>query len=82
MLVLSRRESERVQILNLNTGDELFVTLADIRGDKVRIGFEGPPHYRFMREELLEQSKPPANSQSSTASTTHTPAEPDGKSLP
>lgn len=81
MLVLSRQKSERVQIQNRDTGEKLSVTIVRIRGGNVRIGFEGPPHYLFVREELLEQSEPPANSQSGTASTTHTPAEPDGKSL-
>lgn len=37
MLVLSRMQGERV-----NIGEEIIVTVLEIRGDKVRLGFDAP----------------------------------------
>jgi carbon storage regulator len=49
VLVLSRHRSERVII-----GEwEIVVTVVDIRGDKVRIGFEAPSSISVHREETL-----------------------------
>lgn len=48
MLVLTRKLNERVHI-----GDEITVTVTEIRGDKVRLGFEAPRHINIVSEELL-----------------------------
>lgn len=59
MLVLSRKIDEQVMI-----GDNVVVTVVDIRGDKVRLGFEAPKevpvHRREVREAIQrnEQTKP------------------------
>lgn len=50
MLVLSRKQNERVKI-----GEEVWVTVVAIRGDKVRLGFEGPPGVKFNREEVVRR---------------------------
>ncbi|WP_425614628.1 carbon storage regulator CsrA [Anatilimnocola sp. NA78] len=48
MLVLSRKRDERILI-----GDNIVVTIVDIRGDKVRIGIEAPANVAVHREEIL-----------------------------
>ena len=47
MLVLSRRESERIRV-----GDSVVVTVVRLGGDKVRIGIEAPPEMLVLRDEL------------------------------
>lgn len=47
MLVLSRGKDQRIMI-----GDNIIVTVTEIRGDKVRIGIEAPDDVRIAREEL------------------------------
>jgi carbon storage regulator len=47
MLVLSRKKNERIRI-----GDEIIVSIAEIRGDKVRLAIEAPQDVRIHREEV------------------------------
>ena len=47
MLVLSRKQNERIRV-----GDSVVVTVVRVSGDKVRIGIEAPPHVRVLRDEL------------------------------
>lgn len=47
MLVLSRKENERILI-----GDDVVINVVRISGDKVRIGIEAPPETPILREEL------------------------------
>lgn len=47
MLVLSRHRGECIII-----GDDIVLTIVDIRGDKVRLGFEAPPTTPIHRAEL------------------------------
>jgi len=47
MLVLSRKSMERIQI-----GDNIIVTVLEIRGNKVRIGIEAPKDIHVRRTEL------------------------------
>jgi carbon storage regulator len=49
MLVLSRHRDERIII-----GDDVVVTVVDIRGDKVRLGIEAPQDVSIHREEVYE----------------------------
>ena len=53
MLVLSRKSGERIQI-----GQDITITVTEIRGNRVRIGIDAPPGRRIVRQELL--SKPEA----------------------
>lgn len=48
MLVLSRKKGERIHI-----GDDIFITLIEIRGDKARIGIEAPDNLAIHREEVI-----------------------------
>lgn len=56
MLVLSRSRDEEL-ILIAPDGTELTVKIIDIRGDKVRVGLEGPPEYKMHRKEVWESIK-------------------------
>ncbi len=47
MLVLSRRESERIRL-----GDSIVITVVRVSGDKVRLGIEAPSDVLVLREEL------------------------------
>lgn len=49
MLVLTRKEGERIQI-----GDNICVTVVRIVGGGVRLGVEAPPEVPVMRAELKE----------------------------
>ena len=50
MLVLSRKQNERIRV-----GDSVVVTIVRVSGDKVRIGIEAPPHVRVLRDELTPE---------------------------
>jgi len=49
MLVLSRHRDESIMI-----GDDVVITIVDIRGDKVRLGIEAPQHIPVHRQEVYE----------------------------
>jgi carbon storage regulator len=49
MLVLSRKETERVRL-----GDSIVVTVVRVSGDKVRLGIEAPSDILVLREELQQ----------------------------
>ena len=50
MLVLSRYRGERIKI-----GDDITLTVVDIRGDKVRIGIEAPKDVPVHRQEVYDE---------------------------
>ena len=47
MLVLSRRERERMRV-----GDSIVVTVVRVGGDKVRLGIDAPADVLVLRDEL------------------------------
>ena len=49
MLVLSRKINEKIHF-----GDDITVTVIDIRGDKVRLGIEAPREVSIHRGEVYE----------------------------
>lgn len=49
MLVLSRHRDESIMI-----GDNVVVTIVDIRGDKVRLGIQAPTEIPVHRQEVFE----------------------------
>lgn len=55
MLVLSRQQDEVVVILDPNTGVKVEVTVVDIRGDKVRLGFNTKRSIQIHRKEVMER---------------------------
>ncbi len=56
MLILSRKVNEKVVI-----GDDISVTIIEIRGDQVRIGIDAPKKVKVFRQEvfdaIMEQNK-------------------------
>jgi carbon storage regulator len=52
MLVLSRKKNESIII-----DDNIVVTIVDIKGDKVRLGFESPKEVKIHRREVFEAIK-------------------------
>ena len=51
MLVLSRLEGQVITI-----GDNIRITIVEVRGDKVRVGIDAPRDVQVMRAELLDQT--------------------------
>lgn len=49
MLVLSRQKDESIII-----GDDIEVTIIDVRGDKVRLGIKAPKSVSVHRKEVYE----------------------------
>jgi carbon storage regulator len=56
MLVLSRKESERIRL-----GDSIVLTIVRVSGDKVRLGIEAPPNVLVLRDELQIHGEPAAS---------------------
>ena len=52
MLVLSRQRDETIMI-----GDDIEITVVDIRGEKVRLGINAPPHIPVHRKEVYDAIK-------------------------
>ena len=52
MLVLSRQRDETIMI-----GDEIEISVVDIRGDKVRLGISAPTRIAVHRKEVYEAIK-------------------------
>ena len=52
MLVLSRQRDETIMI-----GDDVEITVVDIRGDKVRLGINAPRHIQVHRKEVYDAIK-------------------------
>ncbi len=50
MLILSRKRDEQIVI-----ADNIVITVVDIRGDTVRLGFEAPRDVPIHRQEVFEQ---------------------------
>ncbi len=49
MLVLSRQKDESIMI-----GDDVEITIVDVRGDKVRLGITAPREIPVHRKEVYE----------------------------
>jgi carbon storage regulator len=47
MLVLSRKIGESIRI-----GDDIVVTVLEVKGDQVRVGIEAPKHIKVHRQEV------------------------------
>ena len=52
MLVLSRQRNESIMI-----GDDVEITIVDVRGDKVRLGITAPADIPVHRKEIYEAIK-------------------------
>ena len=50
MLILTRKPGESIYI-----GDDIIITVSEIKGNQVRIGIKAPPQKRIYREEIYQQ---------------------------
>ena len=50
MLVLSRKRGESIQI-----DDNIFVTVAEVKGGRVRLSIDAPRSVRIVRKEVLDR---------------------------
>ena len=55
MLVLSRKESEKIML-----GDSIVLTIVRVSGDRVRLGIEAPSDMLILRKELDEAGDIPS----------------------
>ena len=49
MLILSRKIDEKIKI-----GDDITLTIIEIRGDQVKVGVEAPKNVKVFRQEVFE----------------------------
>ncbi|MCR5762154.1 MAG: carbon storage regulator CsrA [Treponema sp.] len=49
MLILSRKIDEKIKI-----GDEITLTIIEVKGDQVKIGVEAPKDVKVFRQEVFE----------------------------
>jgi carbon storage regulator len=61
MLVLSRQKDESIMI-----GDNVEITIVDVRGDKVRLGIAAPKDIPVHRKEVYEAIQREKNEQKET----------------
>ena len=52
MLILSRKVNEKVAI-----GDDIIVSIIEIKGDQVRIGIDAPKMVKVFRQEVYDAIK-------------------------
>ncbi len=52
MLVLSRKKNESIVI-----GENIVITVVEIRGDKVRLGIDAPKEVSAHRKEVFDEIK-------------------------
>jgi carbon storage regulator len=52
MLILSRKVNEKIMI-----GDDISVSIIEVRGDQVRIGVDAPKNVKVFRQEVFDAIK-------------------------
>ena len=52
MLILSRKVNEKIMI-----GEDISISIIDIRGDQVRIGIDAPKSVKVFRQEVFDAIK-------------------------
>ncbi|MDR1231109.1 MAG: carbon storage regulator CsrA [Spirochaetaceae bacterium] len=52
MLILSRKTNEKIMI-----GDDISITVIEIRGDQIRVGVDAPKHVKVYRQEVFDLVK-------------------------
>lgn len=62
MLILTRRPGESIQV-----GQDIEISILEIRGNQVRLGINAPPDVLVLRSELVDSTnsdaQPPRNPQ-------------------
>jgi len=76
MLVLSRQRDESIMI-----GDDVEITIVDVRGDKVRLGITAPKHIPVHRREIYDaiqrEKAQKAEAEAQTNPVSETPEKPE-----
>jgi carbon storage regulator len=49
MLILSRKVNEKIMI-----GDDISVSIIEIRGDQIRLGVDAPKNVKVFRQEVFD----------------------------
>lgn len=52
MLVLSRKTEEKIRI-----GDDIVITVLEVKGNRVRLGIQAPPNCSIVRSELAARAE-------------------------
>ena len=77
MLILSRKINEKIII-----GNDISISIIEIRGDQVKIGVDAPRNVKVFRQEvyqsMLEENKAAAESLVSAIPDINLPSEPAG----
>jgi len=68
MLVLSRKESQRIRL-----GDSIVITIVKISGDKVRVGIDAPADILVLRDELEPREQGPTGGTEATGASASRP---------
>ncbi len=55
MLVLTRNLNQSIMISDSETGDEIEVTIVEIKGEQIRLGVKAPCHVTVDRKEVTER---------------------------
>ncbi len=74
MLVLSRQKDESIMI-----GDEVEITIVDVRGDKVRLGITAPKSIAVHRREIYDAIQREKKAKEGDSSDTSTSSKEDSK---
>jgi len=62
MLVLSRKESEKIRL-----GEDVILTIVRVSGDRVRLGIQAPSNMLILREELNPEAVKETSEKSAVA---------------
>jgi carbon storage regulator len=65
MLILSRKVDEKIMI-----GDDITVSIIEIKGDQIRLGVDAPRNVKVFRQEVLADIKAENKAASESLSTT------------
>lgn len=68
MLILTRRPGESIQV-----GDDIEISILEIRGNQVRLGINAPPDVLVLRSELLDTARTPTLTQDPAPDSTPDP---------
>jgi carbon storage regulator len=52
MLILARKENQSIMI-----GDDIEITIVNIKGDHVKVGIQAPTNVKVFRKEIFEEIK-------------------------
>ena len=70
MLILTRRNGETLKI-----GDDISVTVLEVKGNQVRIGVDAPKHVDVHREEIFIRIKSESDSKKKVITVKEVPGE-------